>query len=165
MEQVRSKHSHKQTRRARGDRVAIAAIVVGVVALLWSGIAVAGNTSNTNDAFLSSLGAPTQVGTTVPANGDVNPYGVAVVPTSVGKLVEGDILVSNFNSKANVQGTGTSIVEVSPRGSTQLFSQFSQLPAGMACPGGIAVSYTHLDVYKRQPPAPRAVLEGHQVGG
>jgi hypothetical protein len=51
-----------------------------------------------------------QIASTVPANGDMNPYGVAVVPQTTGKLARGDILVSNFNSKANVQGTGTTTV-------------------------------------------------------
>lgn len=77
---------------------------------------------------------------TVPANGDLNPYGVAVVPTSSGRLVAGDVLVSNFNSKANVQGTGTTLVEVSPQGATQLFAQLSRLPAGIACPGGVGLT-------------------------
>jgi hypothetical protein len=90
--------------------------------------------------FLHQLNEVSQIGSTVPANGDVNPYGVAVVPTSVGKLVAGDTLVSNFNSKANVQGTGTTIVELSPSGTRQLFSQITQLPAGAACPGGIGLS-------------------------
>jgi hypothetical protein len=56
-----------------------------------------------------------QTASTVPSNGDVNPYGVAFVPSgfpgggSLG-LVPGDVLVSNFNNKANLQGTGTTIV-------------------------------------------------------
>ncbi|HEY2215755.1 MAG TPA: hypothetical protein VGH31_11915 [Acidimicrobiales bacterium] len=92
--------------------------------------------------FLSQLGSVTQVGSTVPANGDVNPYGVAVVAASSGKLVQGDTLVSNFNSKANVQGTGSTIVELSPQGKRHLFAQVSmaQLPAGSTCPGGIGLS-------------------------
>src|ERR1035438_1068716 len=49
------------------------------------------------------------VASTVPSNGDVNPYGVAVVPASIGKLVQGHILVSNFNSSANLQGTGSGL--------------------------------------------------------
>jgi hypothetical protein len=53
--------------------------------------------------------------TTVPANGDVNPYGIAVVPKGFkGSLSPGEILVSNFNDKGNVQGTGTTIVTVTP---------------------------------------------------
>ena len=42
-----------------------------------------------------------QTVTTVPANGDLNPYGVAFVPPgfpSGGTLSPGDILVSNFNA-------------------------------------------------------------------
>jgi hypothetical protein len=57
-----------------------------------------------------------------PAKGDVNPYGVAVVPRTTGKLVRGDVLVSNFNDAHNAQGTGSSIVEVSPRGKVQVFA-------------------------------------------
>jgi len=57
------------------------------------------------DAFLPS---PVRVVSTVPANGDVNPYGVAFVPgnfdTNSGPLKHGDILISNFNSKSNLQG-------------------------------------------------------------
>ena len=90
--------------------------------------------------FLSQLHSVSQIASTVPANGDVNPYGVAVVPTSAGRLVAGDTLVSNFNDKANVQGTGTTIVQVSPSGSTRLFARISKLPAGMTCPGGIGLT-------------------------
>jgi hypothetical protein len=57
-----------------------------------------------------------------PAKGDQNPYGVAVVPRSTGKLVRGDVLVSNFNDAKNNQGTGSSIVEISPRGKQRVFA-------------------------------------------
>lgn len=56
---------------------------------------------------------------TIPANGDLNPYGVAFVPDGFprgGAIAAGDVLVSNFNSAANVQGTGTTIVQFTPRG-------------------------------------------------
>ena len=91
-------------------------------------------------SFLSQLHAESQIASTVPANGDVNPYGVAVVPASTGLLTQGDILVSNFNDKANVQGTGTTLVEVSPAGHVTLFANISKLPAGQACPGGIGLT-------------------------
>jgi hypothetical protein len=54
---------------------------------------------------------------TVPGNGDVNPYGVAFVPPGFptgGTINPGDILVSNFNNSMNLQGTGTTIVDVPP---------------------------------------------------
>jgi len=91
-------------------------------------------------SFLGQLHGLTPVGSTVPANGDVNPYGVAVVPASAGRLTAGDILVSNFNDKANVQGTGTTLVEVSPAGKASVFANISSLPAGQTCPGGIGLT-------------------------
>ena len=91
-------------------------------------------------AFLGRLHGLTVVGSTVPANGDVNPYGVAVIPASEGRLTAGDILVSNFNDKSNVQGTGTTLVEVSPAGKASVFASIPALPAGQSCPGGIGLT-------------------------
>src|ERR1700724_515859 len=56
------------------------------------------------------------VASTVPANGDVNPYGIVQVAKTIGNLQQGNLLISNFNSSANLQGTGTTIVEVAPDG-------------------------------------------------
>ena len=72
--------------------------------------------SHPPSSFLSHFSTVTNVASTVPANGDVNPYGITVVPQSVGRLVSGDTLVSNFNNSANLQGTGTTIVQISPAG-------------------------------------------------
>src|SRR5580658_11261004 len=77
-----------------------------------------------DDAFLPS---PVQDVSTVPANGDVNPYGVAFVPnnfqTGSGPLHHGDILVSNFNNAANLQGTGTTIMDVPSNNMPTVFFQ------------------------------------------
>jgi hypothetical protein len=80
------------------------------------------------------------VASTVPANGDVNPYGIARVPKSNGSLVEGNILVSNFNSVANLQGTGTTIVQVTPEGVVSLFAQIDATTLPGPCPGGVGLS-------------------------
>ena len=77
---------------------------------------------------------------TVPANGDVNPYGIAIVPESVGDLTEGNILVSNFNNSSNLQGTGTTIVQITPRGSQSLFARIDAATLPAACPGGIGLT-------------------------
>jgi hypothetical protein len=64
--------------------------------------------------------------TTDPASGDQNPYGVAFIPSNFvkdGPLKRGDIIVSNFNDPANLQGTGTSIVRVTPGGTSTLFAR------------------------------------------
>ena len=54
---------------------------------------------------------------TIPANGDLNPYGLAFVPDGFapgGKIAPGDVLVSNFNDFNNLQGRGTTIIKLTP---------------------------------------------------
>lgn len=62
---------------------------------------------------------------TVPANGDLNPYGVVFVPPQFipGTTKPGDILVSNFNNNSNLQGTGTTIIDIPQSGQTSVFFQ------------------------------------------
>jgi hypothetical protein len=119
--------------------VRVLVVVLGLAAAAC-GSATNQPASEARSSFLHRLHIVTQIASTVPANGDVNPYGLAVVPTSAGRLVAGDTLVSNFNDKRNVQGTGTTIVEISPSGSTQLFARISSLPAGQDCPAGIGLT-------------------------
>ena len=90
-----------------------------------------------DSSFVGSLTTIETVGPTVPANGDINPYGIVVVPNSTGKLVVGDILVSNFNASSNKQGTGTTIVQISPGGTNTLFAQIS---GDAACTGGVGLT-------------------------
>ena len=70
---------------------------------------------------------PLQV-STIPGNGDINPYGLAFVPfgfPSSNALTPGQILVSNFNNTAT-QGLGTTIISINPAsGNTALFFQGS----------------------------------------
>jgi hypothetical protein len=60
------------------------------------------------------------ISSTIPFNGDLNPYGVAFVPPGFpsGKknISPGDILVSNFNDINNTQGAGTTIISLKPNG-------------------------------------------------
>ena len=59
------------------------------------------------------------ISSTIPANGDLNPYGVAIVPRgfpSGGTIAPGDVLISNFNDLNNNQGTGTTIIKLTPNG-------------------------------------------------
>jgi hypothetical protein len=91
-------------------------------------------------AFLAPLHTVSTVASTVPANGDVNPYGVALVPATVGKLEMGNLLVSNFNDKANDQGTGTTIVQISPSGAQSLFATISASALPGSCPGGVGLT-------------------------
>ncbi|WP_232456276.1 hypothetical protein [Burkholderia ubonensis] len=70
------------------------------------------------------------IASTVPTNGDLNPYGIAFVPPGVpawSTLKPGDVVVSNFNNSANLQGTGTTIVKLSPDNSPTVFFQGQNL--------------------------------------
>jgi hypothetical protein len=122
----------KASRRSKAVITTIAATAAGLLAA--SG-AFAG-AANASATFIGGLHHTKVIASTVPANGDVNPYGVAVVPRSTGDLHRGDVLVSNFNNKANVQGTGTTIVQVSPGGKATLFAQITD----KSCPGGVGLT-------------------------
>ncbi len=100
---------------------------VAVPALLAVGLATAGTIAAPTaaaasppsifpPAYLARFTTVSTVTSTVPSNGDVNPYGITVVPESRGKLVEGATLISNFNNSGNLPGTGTTIVQVSRTG-------------------------------------------------
>jgi hypothetical protein len=91
-------------------------------------------------SFLGGLSHVRTVASTVPVNGDVNPYGVAVVPRSIGRLVRHDVLVSNFNAMSNAQGTGTTIVQVSPSGQRRLFASITDAKLNGRCLGGVGLT-------------------------
>ncbi len=78
------------------------------------------------------------LGSTVPSNGDLNPYGVALVPRTTGSLVKGRFLVSNFNNAANQQGRGTTIVQMQANGTQKLFAQIES--SATSCPGGVGLT-------------------------
>ncbi len=90
--------------------------------------------------FIGQFHTLTSLGSTVPPNGDVNPYGIVPVPHSDGALVRGDTLISNFNDAENLQGTGTTLVQVSPSGSLSLFAQINPSSLPGACPGGVGLT-------------------------
>jgi hypothetical protein len=76
--------------------------------------------------FLPDATSTAETVSTVPANGDGNPYGVAFVPAGFptgGKISSGDILVANWNNSNNIQGAGTTIVKITPAGKMSLFFQ------------------------------------------
>jgi hypothetical protein len=98
--------------------------------------AIASATAVSQRSWTYGFNAIQTLGSTVPKNGDVNPYGIAVVPTSRGRLQAGDVLVSNFNAKSNSQGTGTTIVEITPKGQNILFAKVPATGLPGPCPGG-----------------------------
>jgi hypothetical protein len=117
------------------------AILVVVGALLTASVASAAPMLRAPAPRLGpALTGVRTIASTVPSNGDVNPYGIVVVPVSHGSLMAGDILISNFNNVQNLQGTGTTVMEISPSGRVSVFAQIvaHQLPG--SCPGGIGLT-------------------------
>jgi len=107
------------------------AVTAATLLACATGISLAQRHDN-DDAFLPS---PVRTVSTVPSNGDVNPYGVAFIlhdfQAGSGPLKPGDILVSNFNNRQNLQGTGTTIVRISKTSpSPTLFFQGTARPWG-----------------------------------
>ncbi len=103
-------------------KILFACAAIGLMSI-FTGLAVSDD--NDNAPILPQLPtSPLQVVSTVPANGDLNPYGVAFVPHDFpadSKIHPGDILVSNFNNSNNLQGTGTTIVSIARDGTQSLF--------------------------------------------
>jgi hypothetical protein len=102
-----------------------------------------------NLLFVGPGATVSEIGPTVPQNGDVNPYGVAVISKSQGTEVAGDVLVSNFNSGppgvvGGLQGKGTTIVQLDPSAgptaTPQVFARIDPNHLPGACPGGVGLT-------------------------
>jgi hypothetical protein len=121
----------------------IAAVCAAAATATAAGLAVvpaAWAAGGPGTAFVNRFHKISTVASTVPFNGDVNPYGTAVIARSTGRLHAGNVLVSNFNNKANLQGTGTTIVQVSPGGHQTLFAHITPSMLPGPCPGGIGLT-------------------------
>ncbi len=91
------------------------------------------------DSFLARLHHHVTLASTVPENGDQNPYAIAIAPVSAGKIQKNDVLVDNFNDKNNLQGLGTTIVRYRP--GDKSLALFASLPRDLAgCPGGVGLT-------------------------
>ena len=114
----------------------LACALLGLSALAAAGI---GNADDRH-SVLAPLKTITTISSTIPPNGDVNPYGMAQVKNTTGNLRAGHILISNFNNSGNFQGTGTTIVDVAPDGGFSVFAAIdpSHLPG--SCPGGVGLT-------------------------
>ncbi len=90
-------------------------------------------------SFLDSIHRQTTLSTTVPENGDQNPYAIVVAPVSAGVIQKDDVLITNFNNDGNLQGLGTTIVAYNP--TTKKLTTFASLPRTLAgCPGGVGLT-------------------------
>jgi hypothetical protein len=127
--------------RAGHNRLAFSAWAALAVATPHAALAAAQPSS-----FLDGVHRQTVLTSTVPDNGDQNPYAIVVAPVSAGSFQKDDVLITNFNDAGNLQGLGTTIVNYSP--TTKKLTTFAALPRDLAgCPGGVGLS-TALAVLK-----------------
>jgi hypothetical protein len=113
---------------------------LATVAVSLMGITLGSVSASAGGSFIGGLTKVTTLGSTVPFNGDVNPYGMALVSQSRGRLVAGDVLVSNFNDAANAQGTGTTIVQMTPHGGRSIFAHVTSSDVSGTCTGGVGLT-------------------------
>jgi DNA-binding beta-propeller fold protein YncE len=127
-----------QNARTRGTCMKHLIRTIASAAVLASGLA--GSIAHAAPiGFLETLHKNITLINTVPSNGDQNPYAVVVAPVSAGTVKQGDVLVGNFNNAANLQGTGSTIVNYHP--DTKEMSVFATVPRDLKeCPGGIGLS-------------------------
>lgn len=117
-------------------RILLLSFLLFVFLAVWNGLA--GMVDATNSPILSRFSAISSLSLTIPGTGDVNPYGVARVKHSVGNLVEGHLLISNFNKSAASPGKHPVVLDVGPDGSTVVFSRLDpeRLPGSCLEQGG-----------------------------
>jgi hypothetical protein len=98
-----------------------------------------GTAQAAEQGFLEKIHRHVTLGSTVPANGDQNPYAIVVAPVSAGKIQKDDVLVDNFNDRNNLQGLGTTIVAYTP--ATRKLTLFASIPRHLdGCPGGVGLT-------------------------
>jgi len=101
--------------------------------------ATAPNTTEDAKGFLEKPRHHVMLSSTIPENGDQNPYALIVAQVSTGTIQAGDVLMDNFNDSSNLQGTGASVVDYNP--TTKKLTTFAQIPKKLeGCPGGVGLS-------------------------
>jgi hypothetical protein len=89
-------------------------------------------------AYLAGIKKHHLLGSTVPQDGDQNPYALVIAPVSAGTVQKDDVLISNFNNGGNLQGTGATIMNYRP--ATGAMNVFAAIPRNLpGCPGGIGL--------------------------
>ncbi len=117
----------------RHQQVAALTVMVGASALVSTASFAA------DGGFLETIKKHTTITSSVPENGDQNPYALVVAPVSAGTIAKDDLLIDNFNDKNNLQGLGTTIVDYNP--STEQMKVLAQLDRHQpGCPGGVGLT-------------------------
>jgi hypothetical protein len=136
---------HTNTKYRKRFATAVSVMAVGALICVGASTALAHGHGPKPKPFINNFSTVTQgtlsAPTAGPEAGDENPYGVWVIPETVGNLTKGNILVSNFNASSNLQGTGSSIVQYAPDVQTQTtFTEINAATLPGGCPGGVGLT-------------------------
>ncbi len=89
-------------------------IVAAALASAAMGVAAGAALAAEQKGLLETIHKHITLTSSVPENGDQNPYAIVVAPVSAGTIQKDDVLVDNFNGSTNLQGTGTTIIDYNP---------------------------------------------------
>ncbi|MFF2662910.1 hypothetical protein ACFVUH_36855 [Kitasatospora sp. NPDC058032] len=126
--------------RACSSTLAAAALTLALTAVASPAGAATSAGAAKAPPFLDRLNTVSTVASTVPENGDVNPYGTFTIQESIGDLHRGNVLISNFNNSANLQGLGTTLVQITPGGTRTTFATIDPDHLPGPCPGGVGLT-------------------------
>jgi hypothetical protein len=117
----------------------LSAWLIAALAMAAPTLAISSNAVAEQKGLLETIKRHSLLTSTVPANGDQNPYAIVIAPVSAGKIQKDEVLVDNFNDRNNLQGLGTTIVKYN-MASKQL-TLFAAIPRNLPeCPGGVGLT-------------------------
>jgi hypothetical protein len=117
----------------------LSAWLIAALAMAAPTLAISSTVAAEPKGLLETIKRHSLLTSTVPTNGDQNPYAIVIAPVSAGKIQKDDVLVDNFNDRNNLQGLGTTIVKYN-MASKQL-SLFAAIPRNLPeCPGGVGLT-------------------------
>ena len=112
---------------------------LAIVGLVFGSLILTAGPVRADGGFLETVKKHVTVTSTVADNGDQNPYAVVVAPVSAGAIQKDDVLIDNFNNLSNLQGLGTTIVDINPV--TRKTKLFAEIPRHTPqCPGGVGLT-------------------------
>ena len=112
---------------------------LAIVGLVFGVLILTAEPARADGGFLETVKKHVTLTSTVADNGDQNPYAVVVAPVSAGAIQKDDVLIDNFNNLSNLQGLGTTIVDVNPV--TRKTKLFAEIPRHTPqCPGGVGLT-------------------------
>jgi hypothetical protein len=117
----------------------LSAWLIAALAMAAPTLAISADAAAEPKGLLETIKRHSLLTSTVPANGDQNPYAIVIAPVSAGKIQKDEVLVDNFNDRNNLQGLGTTIVKYN-MASKQL-TLFAAIPRNLPeCPGGVGLT-------------------------